>query len=361
MKVLVISSRSPWPPYTGDRLRAKIWLDAIAPHGQAVLIAPGIAKRSILSAIRAIVRIVREGLPWQTILAAPYRWADAIETAEREHGPFDATVVILARVEPWVRDSLPSGLRILDAIDSLARSMSERARQASLLTRWIWRIEEKRTAAAERAMRSRYDHVLFVNDEEAQSFGTQGRAVSNGVAVRPLEEKQRRYDFGFWGRLAYFANADAALWLVEEIWPAIRALHPAATLVIAGAEASAALRHAARKAEVTLLSPVEDMPLLAREVRVAILPLRYGSGESTKMMEAAEAGCAVVATARGVRSLPRLAAHTAIAEDAMSIAREAVALIEKPNGADLRRAVIEHYSRQATLDMLAELVRGEAA
>lgn len=361
MNVLVISSRSPWPPYSGDRLRAKIWLDALAPHANVVLVAPNTVRRSIGNGLRAIVRVVREKLPWQTLLAAPYGWKDAIAEVRREHGTFDATIVVLSRVEPWVRDALPEGLIIVDAIDSLALSMRERAREASPLTRWLWRAEEKRTAALEQRIASRYDRVLFVSEEEARACGPRGAAISNGVAVRPLEEKPRRYDFGFWGRLAYFANADAALWLIEEIWPAIRALRPEATLVVAGAHASSALKKAAARADVTLLSPVDDMPSLARDVRVAILPLRYGTGESTKMLEAAEAGCSVVATARGVRGLTHLAPHAVMAEDAASIAREAVALLERPNGAALRRAVVQHYSREGVLDRLAALVRRKAA
>jgi glycosyltransferase involved in cell wall biosynthesis len=361
MKVLVIASRSPWPPYSGDRLRTKIWLDAIAPHGEAVLVAPGVVRRSLTGLLRAVVRIVREKLPWQTILAAPYGWSDTLFDVRKQQGPFDATVVVLSRVEPWVRDALPPGVRILDAIDSLARNMHERAREASPLMRWIWRREERRTIAAERSIASSYDHVLFVSEEEAQACGPRGRAVSNGVAVRPLEDKPRRYDFGFWGRLAYFANADAARWLIEEIWPAIREIHPAATMVIAGAAAPASLRSAAARKGVTLLSPVDDMPSLARDVRVAILPLRYGSGESTKLLEAAEAGCAVVATRRGVRSLEHLAPHAVLAEDAGTIAREAVGLLDSANGAALRRAVIAHYSREATLEALAALVQRPAA
>ncbi|MEO8382224.1 MAG: hypothetical protein ABI779_21360, partial [Acidobacteriota bacterium] len=40
MNVLVIASRFPWPPYSGDRLRTTIWLDALAPHANVTLVAP---------------------------------------------------------------------------------------------------------------------------------------------------------------------------------------------------------------------------------------------------------------------------------------------------------------------------------
>jgi glycosyltransferase involved in cell wall biosynthesis len=364
MNVLLISSRCPWPAYTGDRLRTTIWLEALG-HSNVALIAPtgdvpqGIrfypAKRSLTNGARAIVRTFRERLPWQSLLAAPYAWDDAITRARADFGTFDATVVILSRLHPWIPAT--EGTRILDAIDSLARNAHERAREASSLTRWLWRAEERRTARAERAIESAYDRILYVSEDET---GTHGVAVSNGVKIRPLEESARGYDFGFWGRLGYFANTDAAQWIIEEIWPAIRAIKPDATLVIAGADAPAKLRRTASRAGIALLSPVDDIPTLARDVRVAILPLRYGSGESTKMLEAAEAGCAVVATTRGVRSLPELAKHATIAEDAQTMARAAVHLLTE-HDTELRRLVVQHYSREATLEKLSSLVRRRAA
>lgn len=360
MNVLLVASRNPWPPYSGDRLRTTVWLEALAPHARVALVAPGAphfpARRSLRTAVRAVARIVRERLPWQSLLAAPYGWEEAIANARRELGPFDATVVVLSRLAPWIRD--PEGVRILDAIDSLSQNMRERARESSILTRWIWRAEEKKLARVERA--HRFDEVIYVSEDDARDCG--GVAISNGVAVRPLEARARRYDFGFWGRLAYFANADAARFLIRDIWPAIRALRPDATLVIAGADAPSALRREAARAGITFLSPVDDMPSLARDVRVAILPLRYGSGESTKMLEAAEAGCAVVSTTRGVRSLAALAERAVIAEDAHTIAAEAVRLLTNERaGAELRGVVVERYARALTLEKLAALVRRNAA
>jgi glycosyltransferase involved in cell wall biosynthesis len=274
---------------------------------------------------------------------------------------------VLARVEPWVRDSLPEGRLLLDSIDSLAMNARERARHSPDLMRWIWRIEQTCASVMERATADEYERVLFVSDAEAEACGTKGLAISNGVRIRPLEPGPRRYDFGFWGRLAYFANADAARWLLEQIWPAIRAAFPSATLAIAGADAPSWLRHATRAlAGVTLLSPVEDMALFARNVRVAILPLRYGSGESTKMLEAAEAGCAVVARPRGVRSLNALAPHVIVADDATALANAAVMLLQDDARRTslsnaLRSTVSQHYSRESTLARLVAVARGAAA
>lgn len=354
MNVVVVSTRFPWPPYSGDRIRANVWLEALANDNVALVAPPGDAprgvrfhpaKRSLANGARGMMRTMREQLPWQSLLSAPHAWSEAIDSARRDLGSIDATVIVLERVAPWIPPV--EGRRILDCIDSLARSMNERAREASPLTRWLWRGEAKRLARTKHDA----DALVYVSKQDAEQH--RGVAISNGVRIRPLESKPRRYDFGFWGQLAYFANADAATWLVEEIWPAIRALHPHATLLIAGANASPKLR----RDGITVISPADDMPALARDVRVAILPLRYGTGESTKMLEAAEAGCAVVATPLGVRGLDALAPHATLADDAQSLAREAVAALHSNTGTALREAVTRHYARERTLERLAQLVR----
>ena len=293
--------------------------------------------------------------PLHALLAAPYDWAGAIERAVEDAGHFDATIVLLSRLDPWVRDSLPRGIHVLDAVDSMRRSMEERARESSPLTRWIWRIESRRAGRAEAEAARAYDRVVVVNEEDCAELGA--IAIGNGVNVAPLDDAPRIYDFGFWGRLAYFANRDAALWLIGEIWPAIRARRPNATLIIAGADAPAKIRAVDGRDGISVQSPVDDISALARRVNVALIPVRYGTGQSNKVLEAAEAGCAIVATSKAMRGLDALTPHVRIAESVEEFAticggRGAAAPLRDPK---LREIVTTHYSRSATLARLREV------
>jgi glycosyltransferase involved in cell wall biosynthesis len=372
MRVLVISSRFPWPAHTGDRLRASIWLSALEPHAHVALIAPPgeipagagtfdfyPATRSFTRGVRGARAILRRGLPLQSLLAAPYDWDAAITAAQREFGAFDTTIVILARVDPWVRASLDGGVTILDAIDSLRRNAEERGRAASAMTRWFWRHEERLLVRAEADISSAYDRIVVVSGEEQSEFGTSAAVIENSVPITTLDlDARRQFDFGFWGHLAYFANADAAMWLIDEIWPAILDRNPSATCVIAGADAPRSLRRAAQRRGITLLSPVDDMATLARSVRVAILPIRYGSGQSSKVLEAGEAGCAIVAARAAMRGLALLAPHVRVANDASSLATAAIELLASyppPSTTALRRIITASYSRDQIYEQLADV------
>lgn len=296
-------------------------------------------------------------------MVAPYDWREAIDRAGREAGPFDVSVVILSRMHPWVEDSL-QGRTVLDAVDSLRRSAAERAKAAGPLMRWLWRVEERRMARLERAASLRYGKVVVVSEDEREEFG-EAVAVPIGIATRPLDvgEKAgapRAYDFGFWGRFPYFANADASAWLLDEIWPAIRALQPSATLIMGGADAPRPLRNAARDRGVTLVSPVDDIGVFARGIRVALMPLRFGSGQSNKTLEAAEAGCAIVGTPLAFRGLAPLAGHALIESSTEGFARAAVDLLRDDDlrarqVEQLRDVVAAEYARAVTLDRLAAI------
>jgi len=249
-RVLVVTSRFPWPPITGDRVRALAWLQALGPRAEVTLVAPPgripmaapschlvPARGSAVAALAASVQALRDRLPLTALLAAPRDWRGAIARAEREAGPFAAAVVLLARLDPWVFRHLQARRLILDAIDSLGANLAERAAAAPPLARGLWRWESRRTARLERSAGARYDEVLVVAQAERSAFGERTLAVFHGVELWQPGDAPRQFDLGFWGRLAYFANRDAVDVLVREIWQYVRARRPGARLLLAGADA----------------------------------------------------------------------------------------------------------------------------
>ena len=291
-------------------------------------------------------------------MAATHDWRGAIR------GTFDAAVVVLSRLDPWV-GVLPAPFTILDAIDSLAHSMQEREREASSwIARRFWRHEAQAMERLERDAGTRYDRVLVVNADEREWFGERARAVPIGVPIRPHDPgRPRRYDFAFWGRLAYFANRDAAAHLANDIWPRIRAALPSASLVIAGADAPHEIRRLDGRNGITVLSPATDIAQLARDVRVALFPIHFGTGQLTKVLEAAEGGCAILASSRAMRGLDPLRPHVVVSDDDFASAAIDLARSDRAPalGSAARESVEGHFSREAMKQQLVAIVRRESA
>jgi glycosyltransferase involved in cell wall biosynthesis len=376
-RALVVSSRFPWPSVTGDRGRVVAWLEALAPRANVTLVAPDgrvpaaappfrfvPARRSAARLASAAWQTVSAGLPATALLAAGYDWPGALEAAEREWGPFDVAVVLLARLDPWVFPHLRAKRRVLDAIDSLAGNLDERARAARGPWRRLWRLEAQRTGRLERDAASRYDRVLVIAESEKPTFGERATAVFHGVRLDPAATGPRDYDVGFWGRLAYFANRDAVRYLLGEIWPRIRRARPDASLVIAGADAPAFVRRNSGREGITVVSPMADRSGLLRRVRVALFPVRFGSGQSTRVPEAAEASCALVATPEAVRGLGTIAAEAIVESDPDRIAARVLGLLADPGaaaalGERLRKVAEREFSRSEACRRLADAALGD--
>ncbi|MEO8215494.1 MAG: glycosyltransferase [Acidobacteriota bacterium] len=372
MKSLLVASRFPLPPYTGDRLRTLIWLEAMSASTDLTLVCPPgnlgrsdvrhiSARRSSAAFASSLARAGRSGLPMHALIAANYDWRRALNDAGSD---FDVAVVLLSRLDPWAFHEIHARRFVLDAIDSLAMSVAERARQARGPMRLFWKREVSRTATLEKDVISRYDRIVVVSEEERALFGERAIAVPNGVEIAPLDAPRRSYDFGFWGRLSYFANRDAARILLDRLWPEIRRRCPRATLFIGGADAPDFVRDRDGSDGVTVESPMNDRTQALRSIRTALFPIRYGTGQSNKILEAGEAGCAIVSTMAGVRGLEDLAAVSLVADDERGIVDAACSLFDEPSeaeamGARLRSLVVANYDRRRSLQRLIEIVHEE--
>ncbi len=371
-RALIVAARPPWPPFTGDRLRTAVWLEALAAHGEVTLVAPGAPAPPGTPAHRRVtpapawpalpwraLRAVGQGWPWTALLAAGRAWRSALARAAAG-GDFDAAVVVLARTHPWVAPYLPPCRRVLDAIDSLAANLQERARAARGPLRAFWRGEAARTGRLEKEVLACYQRVVVVTEEERGHFRGAVEVASHGLEILPEGTAPRDVEFAFWGRLAYFANRDAALTLLRQLWPAIRARLPQARLVVAGADCPLAVRAFHGRDGVTVISPLDDRPELLRRVKVALFPVRYGSGQPNKVLEAAEASCAIVSTPAGARGVGPLGAAVVVAPMGDELVEAAVALASDEArraalGQEGRRLVAAHFDRRQARWRFAEI------
>lgn len=383
MRVLLVTSRRPWPPHSGDRLRALLWLEALGGHAVTLVSPPGEqpgagdagvvaprhrvdARRTVSSSLAAVLSAIPRRLPLHTLLAVR-DWPRAIAGAARRDGPFDVAIVLLSRLVPWLPE-LPARHTILDSIDSAAVGMGERARAARGPARLFWERERRASERLERQAARRFDRVVAVTREESARFGVRGSTLPVGIEPRALppvelEESGRPVDFAFWGRLPYFANRRAVHLILDRIWPRIRQRRPGATLIVGGAEAPRWLRNRDGRDGLRVVSPIDDREALLATVRVALLPIAYGSGQSLKTLEAAAAGCAIAGTPLAFRGADELAAAAVVEDDPDRLADRAAALAEDgwmAAGRDLHALALRHHGRPEILARMRRLVEETA-
>lgn len=206
-----------------------------------------------------------------------------------------------------------------------------------------WKRQRDRMWRFESQISSRFDGVLAVSDEDSRIFREEMR-LSNVIGVVPtgvdLDYFQAlpKASFPtptvlFMGSMDWYANVDAVLYFVSDIWPKVREELPEARFLIVGRQPPSeilALHSMDMGIEVT--GTVPDVRPYMRKAHLMVVPLRIGGGTRLKIYEAMAAELPVVSTRVGAEGLPVVhGKHLLIADDSASIANEVVRVLLSPD------------------------------
>lgn len=132
-------------------------------------------------------------------------------------------------------------------------------------------------------------------------------------------------------------NADGLIWLLESVWPLVRARRPDARLRVIGKVAAAWDRTWPDGAEAAGF--VDDLAAAYAGAALALTPLRFGSGVKIKVIEALAHGLPVVSTPVGAEGMEAAGPEVLhVADDAAAFAAAMVATLDDPRAAARRTA-----------------------
>jgi len=189
----------------------------------------------------------------------------------------------------------------------------------------------------ERQVWREVDVVLYPSDDEVAAV----RALEPGVTARaiaayalpaaPSARTPTPASAGlvFVAGFAHPPNEDAALWLVHEILPRLRAVRPDLPLALVGSHPTqAVLDLAGDGVEVTGFVPDEELARRYAAARVAVCPLRFGAGVKLKVVEAMHHGVPLVTTQAGAQGLTGLDAIVDVHDDPDAFAASVLRLLD---------------------------------
>lgn len=390
MKVLYVSARFPWPPDRGDRLTGFALLRSLARRHEVTLLSyvDGHEPPDAIEALRAIgVRVETVHLSrarswlqaWLGVLSSEpsqvafYRSADmdARARALLAEDP-DAVFVQLFRMAPAVA-GLAHPAKVLFMGDSIAMHLSR-----SRLRRPAWQRlgidwERRRVAGHEVASARAFREAWVVSPVDRDDLVARGahnvRVVPHGVEESLFDVVPGRAStprLMFLGNLSVPHNVDAAVYAAREVLPRVRAVRPDVELWLVGASPSPAVRALAALPGVRVTGAVPDLTPILAAARVMLAPLRFSSGIQNKVLEAMAAGLPVVTTTPVTEGLPEARDLVRAADDADGLARETLALLADPAGAEAlatraRAFARERFSWDALAAELERVVRESRA
>jgi glycosyltransferase involved in cell wall biosynthesis len=192
---------------------------------------------------------------------------------------------------------------------SLARTGPARARVAhgaELLKARRWEPGVARAATVASAV-SPADVALL------SSWGARAVLVPNGADRHQVVASPARGPVTFVAGHGYGPNRDAATFLVDHVWPRLRAADPEIRLRLVGRQADPSLGGAG----VEVVADPPSVDRYYREASVVVAPVRAGGGAQLKVTEALARGRVVVATPFSAAAAP------AGAGDGLVVARTA--------------------------------------
>lgn len=185
----------------------------------------------------------------------------------------------------------------------------------------------------ERLIWRKVDLVLYPSEDEA---AVAREETPQATAVIPYafddfgeaRTPPPNFEIVFVAGFGHAPNAEAAIWLVQDIFPRILEQAPGVRLAIVGSNPTDAVRALANdRIEVTGRVSEDELRARYARARLALVPLRAGAGVKSKVVEALREGLPLVTTSVGAEGLPEIADIISIADDAAGLADAATQLL----------------------------------
>lgn len=273
---------------------------------------------------------------------------DVLASRMRALGDFDLVCVEHDRLAPIVTARRAGSGRWALTLQNLP---SERKRHELRLAstrrqRWLYRREMADARRFEAAMADAYDVVFVPSPEDAAALGRGAVVIPNGVDTdrfrpTPLPASPTLV---FTGTLSWQPNVDGITWFCREVLPLVRAKVPDARLDVVGREPLPEVAALARLDGVAVHPDVPSVVPWLENARVALVPVRIGSGTRLKALEAMAAGRPVAGTTIGMEGLGVVnGVHALVADDPGSLASAVTRLLlEDALAARVARAGADH-------------------
>ncbi len=378
MRVLFLSQIVPYPPHGGVLQRGYNVIRQLGQHAEVHLLAfvhpealptpetlaesrvelsrfcrsveyfPIWAKKSAAHKVLALSVSVVSGQPFGAIAHRSAAFRQRIEAVVRQQ-PFDIVHVDTIGLAGFVDLDAPPAATVLTHHNIESMLMARRAEvEPGRAARTFLRREAAKLDAAERRLSPRFDVNIVMSENDGESLralapAAKTRVVANGVDTEYFTPAE---DCGapvliYGGGMNMFANRDAVLHFLREVWPIVKAAEPAVRFLAVGQDPPPELTAlAAQDSRIVVTGYVADIRPYIAQATVYVVPLRVGGGTRLKVLDAMAMGKALVSTTLGCEGLAVTAGeHLLVADTPADFAAAVVALLgDRARRAELGRA-----------------------
>lgn len=319
MKILVLTSRFPYPVEKGDKLRIYQQIKGLSANHDVVLCSlteQRISENDYAELQQYCSEIYTfrlrknhialnltkgflNGLPMQVAYFYKRNFHRSIYGIIQKEKP-DAVYCQLARMAEYARDlPVPNIIDYMDAFSVNAKRWSE---NAPVYLRPFLAREARMMMQYEEEIFGDFDAHTIISKQDRNHLNINKKEriniIPNGVDFdffKYKKEKKPRYDLVFVGNMGYAPNVEAARFLVQEILPKLDTKIPDLRLLIGGARpAPEVLR--LQSEQVTVTGWMDDIRDAYNDGEIFVAPLFMGAGLQNKILEAMAMGVPCITT-----------------------------------------------------------------
>lgn len=264
--------------------------------------------------------------------------------------------------------------RVIDFVDVDSDKWRQYAEKKTGIAQWVFNREYQQLARYEQAVCAEFDHSLFVSPDEADLFRSlqpksqrnKVHGLLNGVDVDffnpeanfSSEDKLPNSPFiAFTGAMDYWANVDAVVWFVKQVWPIIIANQPQAIFAIVGGNPAPEVQALAKIKGVMVAGRVHDIRPFIYKAHCVVAPLQIARGIQNKVLEAMSLNKAIVVTPMAMEGINAVeSTGVTITDDAPQFAQACLDLLQSntSDNNNNRDWINEHFTWQQTLKPLTQ-------
>ncbi len=309
MRLLVVSSRLPYPIQKGDKLRLYHQIKTLSKHFEVYLYSCAISdvKNDDINKLKKYCKevFVHEieksdiitNIGSALLLGGPFQVAlysnpkikkeisDIVSNFKIEH-----IYCQLIRMADNVADlKIP---KTIDFMDAFGYGMEQRGKSGSFFKKLIYNIESTRVKKYEKKIYDQFDNHLIITDQDRNRLELGDKKVhviQNGVDSDFFTHKTSAndYDLVFVGNMGYLPNVVAAKYLAKEILPILNEkTNKKYSLFIAGARPTNEVINLTEDENVVVAGWLEDIRSAYQVGRIFVAPIFSGIGQQNKILEA---------------------------------------------------------------------------
>ena len=326
MKLVVLTSRIPYPLEKGDKLRIFHQLKHLSQTHEICLICLNDKSEKIDTSVLEdlvsefhIVTLTKWKIPFRMFFALfhqlPFQVTYFLEWKNKkvidsiiQNFKADHIYCQLIRTTEYVKD-LFQFEKTIDYMDAFSAAAMRRAETEKGLRKIFWKVEFSRVKNYERGIFDYFKHHSIISHQDRNLLAIPSNKnieiVPNGVDTSYFKNLTlpKKYDLVFAGNMNYPPNITAAIFLVEEILPKLLSQFPNITVLIAGANPSSDVQKLASE-NVTVSGWMNDIREAYCESRLFIAPMFIGAGMQNKILEAMSSELPVVTTSLAAEAFP---------------------------------------------------------